>query len=92
MLKFLISMKTIKKKQASRRRRKKGPCNCMKLKINMNVFCFVLFCFVNAFSLYPLTNIVRGSTFIAWLYTDFMSLHMIQGNHSTYKLPRIYIS
>ena len=87
MLKFLISKKTVKKKQASRRRRKKGPCKCMKLKITVNVFCSV-----NAFSLYPLTNIVRGSTLVAWVYTDFMSLHMIQGNHSTYKPTRIYIS
>lgn len=81
MLKFLISMKTVKKKQASRRRRKKGPCNCMKLKINVNVFRFV-----NAFSLYPLTNIVRGSTFVAWVYTDFM----IVTSHDPRKSQRLY--
>lgn len=59
MLKFLTSMKMVKKKQASRRRKKRAH-NCTKLEINVNMFCFV-----NAFSLYPLTNIVRGSTFVA---------------------------
>ena len=41
MLKFLTSMKMVKKKQASRRRKKRAH-NCTKLEINVNMFCFVL--------------------------------------------------